>query len=265
MSTTTEQIQYRPGDVANGYRLAEDGTTWEPIAQSETPTPGKKKRRWLKWAAIGTGGLLALSVAMNGLGGDSTTEDAVADAGVAVEASVEDTDETVVDEAATAATAEEAAPESDLSLAQENALLSAENYLATMPFSKQGLISQLSSEYGEGFELKDAEWAVNQLDVDWQEQAVRSGENYLETMPFSKQGLINQLSSENGEGFSVEDATAAVNQLDVDWNEQAVRSGENYLETMPFSRTELIDQLSSEYGEQFTIEQATYAVDTIGL
>ena len=45
----------------------------------------------------------------------------------------------------------------------ENALGSAEDYLDYTAFSRLGLIDQLSSEYGEGFDLADATWAVDQL------------------------------------------------------------------------------------------------------
>ena len=64
---------------------------------------------------------------------------------------------------------------SEISLAMENALGSAQDYLDYTAFSRLGLIDQLSSEYGEGFDLADATWAVDQLRVDWNEQAVKSG------------------------------------------------------------------------------------------
>lgn len=153
----------------------------------------------------------------------------------------------------------------DLTPGQDNALRAAQNYLETMPFSRQGLIDQLSSEFGNGFDVEDATFAVDNLTVDWQEQAVRQAESYLETMPFSRQGLIDQLSSEFGSQHTLEDATYAVDNITVDWNEQAVLAAESYLETMPFSRQGLIEQLSSEFGSQFTVEQATHAVDELGL
>lgn len=104
-------------------------------------------------------------------------------------------------------------PKSDITPAQANALRAAEQYLDTMPFSKDGLIEQLSSEYGSGYEKADAKWAVAQLDVDWNEQAVKSAENYLDTMPFSRDGLIEQLSSDFGSKFTVAQATYAADTL----------------------------------------------------
>ena len=95
----------------------------------------------------------------------------------------------------------------------DQAVRGAENYLETMPFSRLGLIDQLSSEFGSQFTIDQATKAVDSIDVDWNEQAVRAAESYLETMPFSRQGLIDQLSSDYGSQFTVEQATYAVDQL----------------------------------------------------
>ncbi len=102
---------------------------------------------------------------------------------------------------------------SDISLAMENALSSAEDYLDFSAFSRLGLIDQLSSEYGSGFRLDDATWAVDQLNVDWRQQAVRAAKEYLDFSSFSRQGLIDQLSSPYGSQFTVEEATYAVNTI----------------------------------------------------
>lgn len=102
---------------------------------------------------------------------------------------------------------------SKITLAMENALGSAESYLEYAAFSRLGLIDQLSSEYGEGFMVEDATWAVDQLRADWREQAVLSARSYLDYSSFSRQGLIDQLSSAYGEQFTLEEATYAVNQI----------------------------------------------------
>lgn len=104
-------------------------------------------------------------------------------------------------------------PKSDITPAQANALRAAEQYLDTMAFSKDGLIQQLSSEYGSDYEKADAKWAVNQLDVDWNEQAVRAGQQYLDTMPFSYDGLVQQLSSDAGSKFTKAQAVYAADAL----------------------------------------------------
>ena len=159
-----------------------------------------------------------------------------------------------------------------LKIGERNAVLSAINYLDFTAFSRDGLIDQLSSEYGSGYTDEEANFAVDFLEehslVDWDEQAIRSAQNYLDFTAFSRQGLINQLSSEYGSQFTAEQATKAVDYLEqnnlVDWKEQAVKAAKNYLEIMSFSRSGLIDQLSSPYGSGFTVEEATYAADQLG-
>jgi len=93
-------------------------------------------------------------------------------------------------------------PAPPITKAQEQAIGSARSYLATSAFSRKGLIHQLSSAYGEGFSAKDATFAVEYLDVDWNEQAARSARSYLEVSNFSRAGLIHQLESSYGEGFT---------------------------------------------------------------
>lgn len=95
---------------------------------------------------------------------------------------------------------------------QRNAVRQAENYLDMKGFSREGLIEQLSSDAGDGFEVSDASVAVDSLDADWNLHAARSAEAYLSMMGFSCQGLIEQLSSDAGDGFTVEQATYGAQQ-----------------------------------------------------
>lgn len=89
---------------------------------------------------------------------------------------------------------------------QRNAVRSAESYLAFAGFSRTGLIEQLSSTFGDGYDVADATVAVDSLGVDWNRQAVRSADSYLSFMGFSCNGLIEQLSSDAGDGFTVQQA-----------------------------------------------------------
>ena len=104
-----------------------------------------------------------------------------------------------------------------MDVATKNAYRSAQSYLDLKGFSKQGLIDQLSSEYGEGYTVEQATAAVQAIEdageVDWNEQAVKSGQSYLDMKGFSRDGLIQQLSSEYGDKFTVEQATYAADQL----------------------------------------------------
>ncbi len=126
------------------------------------------------------------------------------------------TAESVVDEATPTATEEVAAPSEteaakpaapaapELTLAQRNAVDSAESYLAYTAFSRSGLIGQL--EY-EGFATADAEFAVDRVAPDWNEQAARSAQSYLDYSSFSRQSLVDQLMYE---GFTPEQAEYGV-------------------------------------------------------
>ena len=53
-------------------------------------------------------------------------------------------------------------------------------------FSRQGLIDQLSSDYGSGYKVDDAAWAVSQLTVDWNKQAIRAAKEYLDFSSVSR-------------------------------------------------------------------------------
>jgi len=86
--------------------------------------------------------------------------------------------------------------------AAANAARSAQQYLALTGFSREGLIAQLSSEAGNGYDIADATAAVDSLAVDWDEQAARSAEQYLQITGFSCDGLIEQLSSDAGSGYT---------------------------------------------------------------
>ena len=105
--------------------------------------------------------------------------------------------------------------ESNKTITQQNAVRQAKSYLEMQGFSRQGLIDQLSSEYGERFRVQDATVAVDSLNVDWNKQAARSAKSYLEMQGFSCQGLIDQLSSEYGERFRVEQATYGATQAGI--------------------------------------------------
>ena len=108
----------------------------------------------------------------------------------------------------TEAKASTQAPASPVSVEHQNAVRAAQSYLQFLPFSRKGLIRQLSSS--DGYPQDVATLAVDSLDIDYNEQAARSAQNYLENVAFSRKGLIDQLES-NAVGFSHEQATHGVN------------------------------------------------------
>lgn len=96
---------------------------------------------------------------------------------------------------------------------QENAIEAAQNYVDFGPFSKKGLIDQLSSNYGDGYPKPVAKFAVKHIDVNWEAEAVEAAENYLEFGSFSRSSLIDQLSSSYGDQFTKAQAEYAASKV----------------------------------------------------
>lgn len=100
----------------------------------------------------------------------------------------------------------------DLTGPQNNAVRSAKQYLSMMGFLRDGLIHQLSSDAGDGFDISDATVAVDSLNIDWNQEAVKSAKQYLNMMGFSCKGLIKQLSSSAGDKYTIDQATYGAKQ-----------------------------------------------------
>jgi hypothetical protein len=98
-------------------------------------------------------------------------------------------------------------------IARRQAIEAAQSYLDMGGFSRAGLIQQLSSQYGDGFRLVLATWAVDHSHANWNQQAVESARSYLQMGGFSRDGLIEQLTSSAGEGFTYAQAVYAVNKV----------------------------------------------------
>jgi hypothetical protein len=99
-----------------------------------------------------------------------------------------------------------------LTAPQKNAVRSAKQYIIMSGFSRDGLIQQLSSDYGDGYKVADASVAVDSLNIDWNKQAVRSAKQYLNMQGFSCKGLIEQLSSSAGDKYTISQATYGAQQ-----------------------------------------------------
>lgn len=151
----------------------------------------------------------------------------------------------------------------EVSKEYKSALRKAKVYSDTMSMSKEGLYDQLTSEYGEKFSDEAAQYAMDNLEADWNKNALKKAKTYSDTMSMSKAGLYDQLTSEYGEKFTEEEAKYAVDNLDANWKENALKKAKVYQETMAMSPSAIYDQLVSEYGEKFTEEEAKYAVDNL--
>lgn len=98
-------------------------------------------------------------------------------------------------------------------VSQENAIKEAQNYIDIMGLSKVGLMNQLTSDSGSGYNKEDAAFAIEHINVDWNAEAVESAQAYLDTMSFSRSALIEQLHSKAGSGFTLKQATYATNKV----------------------------------------------------
>lgn len=103
---------------------------------------------------------------------------------------------------------EEAKPQ--VPMEHRMALKAAEQYLRTMPFSKQGLYRQLTADAGNKFPPEAAQYAVDNVKTDWKENAAKAAANYLKIMPMSRDELVNQLTSEAGDQYTLEEAQYGV-------------------------------------------------------
>jgi hypothetical protein len=176
-------------------------------------TPAMKKIATIGTLVAATT-LVALSACTEGNGASNATGPAAAPAAKTAAPATAAAAPATATEAPATLTAEEKPPATpEYTVAQQNAIQSAESYLEMSGFSRAGLIEQLSSEYGEGYVMADAVFAVDHLEVDWNAEAAESAESYLEMSGFSRAGLIEQLSSEYGDQFTLAQATYAANHV----------------------------------------------------
>ena len=97
---------------------------------------------------------------------------------------------------------------------EKNALKSAETYSKTMHMSKQGIYEQLVSEYGEGFTEEAAQYAIDNINADWNANALATAKTYQTTMNMSRNAIYNQLISAYGEKFTREETQYAIDHLE---------------------------------------------------
>ena len=95
----------------------------------------------------------------------------------------------------------------------KSALRKAKLYADTMNMSKAGIYDQLTSEYGEKFTVEAAQYAIDNITVDWKENALKKAKSYQETMSMSPAAIYDQLISEYGEKFTAEEAQYAIDNL----------------------------------------------------
>lgn len=191
----------------------------------QPPLAAAKKKPWYtRWWVIAIVALVAIGIIVNLVGGD---EETAAPAPTAAVTPVDDvTTAPAETEAGTPDEAVEPTPEAtaeevdadmggddDVSSEFRAALTSAENYLSFMSFCEAGLFDQLTSEYGDGFPEDAAQYAVDNVEVDWDEQALQLAIQYRETMSMSDNAIWDQLTSDYGERCTDEQADYAIANL----------------------------------------------------
>ena len=82
-----------------------------------------------------------------------------------------------------------------------------------MHMSKAGLLNQLTADFGEQFSKEAAQYAIDNVDADWNENALKKAITYQETMNMSPAAIRDQLTSEYGERFTASQADYAIKNL----------------------------------------------------
>ena len=77
----------------------------------------------------------------------------------------------------------------------KNALNKAQVYSDTMYMSKKGIYKQLTSDAGEGFPEKAAQYAIKHVKANCKENALMKAKTYYEDMSMSKDAIYDQLVS----------------------------------------------------------------------
>lgn len=95
----------------------------------------------------------------------------------------------------------------------ESALIKAQSYSDMMQMSKAGIYDQLTSEYGEQFSPEAAQYAVDNIEADFNINALGKAKDYQETMSMSPEAIRDQLTSEYGEKFTPAEANYAITHL----------------------------------------------------
>lgn len=110
-------------------------------------------------------------------------------------------------------TQEQSDAEAQVPTEYKNALEKAKRYNKIMHMSKQGLYDQLTSEYGEKFSAEAAQYAIDNLDADYNANALAKAKEYESQMAMSPSAIYDQLVSDYGEKFTEEEAQYAIDNL----------------------------------------------------
>ena len=107
------------------------------------------------------------------------------------------------------------APAADPSVPKDyqSALTQAETYAGMMSMSKAGIYAQLTSDVAGKFSPEAAQYAVDNVDADFNANALETAQMYQDEMAMSPDAIRDQLTSEFGEKFTPEEADYAIANL----------------------------------------------------
>lgn len=94
-----------------------------------------------------------------------------------------------------------------------SALAQAETYSDTMHMSQKGIYDQLTSDYGGQFSAAAAQYAIDNVEADWNANALSQAKTYQDTMHLSPKAIHDQLTSQYGGKFTTSQADYAVKYL----------------------------------------------------
>lgn len=170
-------------------------------------------KRWWFWVIV----VVVVGAIGSSMGDDGNTQKVVENdtpnqVGDAVEP-VDSEPETEEPDAEEPDVEEPEEPKADVPKEHQSALKKAQIYSDTMHMSKAGIYKQLTSEHGEDFSEEAAEYAIDNVDADWNENALQKAILYQDEMAMSPNAIYDQLVSEHGEEFTAEEAQYAVDNL----------------------------------------------------
>lgn len=197
--------------------------TWAPVPTA--PRPQLKKPFYKRWWFIAIVSIVVIAAIGQALeeGKTSSSKSASQSQSVPGAEAAPQTQSVPGAEAApqtqsapeTAAPAAVPTPEAEPKVPREyqNALESAKSYSNVMHMSKKGIYNQLISPYADKFPAEAAQYAVDNLQADYNANALAKAKEYQETMHMSSQAIRDQLTSEYGEKFTASEADYAVAHL----------------------------------------------------
>ena len=191
--------------------------TWAPVPTA--PRPQLKKPFYKRWWFIAIVSIVVIAAIGQALeeGKTSSSQGAAQSQSTSQTQSAPEAEAAPQAQSASEAAAPAAAPtpeaEPKVPREYQNALESAKSYSNVMHMSKKGIYNQLISPYADKFPAEAAQYAVDNLQADYNANALAKAKEYQETMHMSSQAIRDQLTSEYGEKFTASEADYALAHL----------------------------------------------------